>query len=415
MTSTSRSRASTCRTAPATCGSGCGPRSCDSASPVAPTTCGASCVTCPSAVSPRSTRSRCRGARSSSSSSRTTARTWRPSARSSPSPGPPSTDSPSTRRRTQVPGPTSWTTMAEAAVLSTGSAAPPSRRRRNWVPYALLLPGILWLLLFFVLPMVTLASQSLQEGNVDDGYVFTANFGIYVDALKQYWPQFVRSFVYAGTATALALLLGYPLAYFIALKAGRHKNLVLVLVIAPFFTSFLIRTLAWRTILSDDWFVATWAQNLHITDFLQAVGLTDNDSLLNSQFAVIMGLTYNFLPFMILPLYTSLERLDPRLIEAAGDLYASAWQTFRRVTWPLSLPGVVAGTLLTFIPAAGDFINARLLGNTQTTMIGSVIDSQFLRVLDYPLAAALSFILLVLIVAMVSVYVRRAGTEELLR
>jgi spermidine/putrescine transport system permease protein len=308
--------------------------------------------------------------------------------------------------------------MAEAAVLSTGSApasAPePTRRRRNWVPYALLLPGILWLIVFFVLPMVTLASQSLQEGNVDDGYVFTANFSIYADAIQQYWPQFVRSFIYAAIATGLALLLAYPLAYFIAQKAGRHKNLVLVLVIAPFFTSFLIRTLAWRTILSDDWFVTQWAQALHITDFLQVVGLTDNDSLLNSQFAVIMGLTYNFLPFMILPLYTSLERLDPRLIEAAGDLYASPWQTFRKVTWPLSLPGVVAGTLLTFIPAAGDFINARLLGNTQTTMIGSVIDAQFLRVLDYPLAAALSFILLVLIVAMVSVYVRRAGTEELL-
>jgi len=282
------------------------------------------------------------------------------------------------------------------------------------VPYALLLPGLLWLVVFFVLPMVTLGSQSLQEGNVDDGYVFTANFGIYVDALQQYWPQFLRSFIYAGTATVLALLLGYPLAYYIAQKAGRHKNLMLVLVIAPFFTSFLIRTLAWRTILSDDWFVTEWAQRLGITNLLQAVGLTANDSLLNSQFAVIMGLTYNFLPFMILPLYTSLERLDPRLIEAAGDLYASPWQTFRKVTWPLSLPGVVAGTLLTFIPAAGDFINARLLGNTQTTMIGSVIDSQFLRVLDYPLAAALSFILLILIVTMVSVYVRRAGTEELL-
>jgi spermidine/putrescine transport system permease protein len=304
--------------------------------------------------------------------------------------------------------------VAEAAVLSTGASAPPSRRRRNWVPYALLLPGLLWLVVFFVLPMVTLGSQSLQEGNVDDGYTFTGNVAIYADALRQYWPQYVRSFVYAGTATGLALLLGYPLAYFIAQKAGRYKNLVLVLVIAPFFTSFLIRTLAWRTILSDDWFVTTWAQKLHITDLLQAVGLTSNDSLLNSQFAVIMGLTYNFLPFMILPLYTSLERLDPRLIEAAGDLYASPWQTFRKVTWPLSLPGVVAGTLLTFIPAAGDFINARLLGNTQTTMIGSVIDSQFLRVLDYPLAAALSFILLILIVGMVSVYVRRAGTEELL-
>ncbi len=282
------------------------------------------------------------------------------------------------------------------------------------MPYALLLPGLLWLVIFFVAPMITLASQSLQEGNVDDGYVFTGNVGIYADAFSQYWPQMLRSLVYAGTATLLTLLLGYPLAYFIAQKAGRWKNLVLVLVIAPFFTSFLIRTLAWRTILSEDGFVTQVARTLHITDLLQAIGLTNNDSLLYSQFGVIMGLTYNFLPFMILPLYTSLERLDPRLLEAAGDLYASPWQTFRRVTWPLSLPGVVAGTLLTFIPAAGDFVNAKLLGNTQTTMLGSVIDVLFLRVLDYPLAAALSFIMLVTIVSMVMVYVRRAGTEELL-
>ncbi|WP_076264185.1 ABC transporter permease [Intrasporangium flavum] len=312
--------------------------------------------------------------------------------------------------------------MADQAVLPSatahpsGSAAAPEapRRRRNWVPYALLLPGLLWLVIFFVAPMITLASQSLQEGNVDDGYVFTGNVGIYADAFSQYWPQMLRSLVYAGTATLLTLLLGYPLAYFIAQKAGRWKNLVLVLVIAPFFTSFLIRTLAWRTILSEDGFVTQVARTLHITDLLQAIGLTNNDSLLYSQFGVIMGLTYNFLPFMILPLYTSLERLDPRLLEAAGDLYASPWQTFRRVTWPLSLPGVVAGTLLTFIPAAGDFVNAKLLGNTQTTMLGSVIDVLFLRVLDYPLAAALSFIMLVTIVSMVMVYVRRAGTEELL-
>ncbi len=312
--------------------------------------------------------------------------------------------------------------MADQAVLPSATAHPPGaavvpdapRRRRNWVPYALLLPGLLWLVIFFVVPMITLASQSLQEGNVDDGYVFTGNVGIYADAFSQYWPQMLRSLVYAGTATLLTLLLGYPLAYFIAQKAGRWKNLVLVLVIAPFFTSFLIRTLAWRTILSDDGFVTQVARTLHITDLLQAIGLTNNDSLLYSQFGVIMGLTYNFLPFMILPLYTSLERLDPRLLEAAGDLYASPWQTFRRVTWPLSLPGVVAGTLLTFIPAAGDFVNAKLLGNTQTTMLGSVIDVLFLRVLDYPLAAALSFIMLVTIVSMVMVYVRRAGTEELL-
>jgi spermidine/putrescine transport system permease protein len=312
--------------------------------------------------------------------------------------------------------------VAEQAVLPSATAHPPGqpaapvapRRRRNWVPYVLLAPGLLWLFVFFVVPMATLASQSLQEGNVDDGYVFTGNVGIYADAFSQYWPHMLRSLLYAGTATLLTLLLGYPLAYFIAQKAGRWKNLVLVLVIAPFFTSFLIRTLAWRTILSDDWPVTQLANKLGFTNLLQAVGLTNNDSLLYSQFAVIMGLTYNFLPFMILPLYTSLERLDPRLLEAAGDLYASPWQTFRKVTWPLSLPGVVAGTLLTFIPASGDFVNAKLLGNTQTTMLGSVIDTQFLRVLDYPLAAALSFIMLVTIVTLVMVYVRRAGTEELL-
>ncbi len=304
--------------------------------------------------------------------------------------------------------------MAETAVLSSGTSAPESRRRRNWVPYALLLPGLVWLVVFFVVPMLTLASQSLQEGNVDDGYTFTGNISIYADAFSQYWPQMLRSLLYAGSATLLTLLLGYPLAYFIAQKAGRWKNLVLVLVIAPFFTSFLIRTLAWRTILADDWPVTQWARKLHITDLLQAVGLTNNDSLLYSQFGVIMGLTYNFLPFMILPLYTSLERIDGKLHEAAGDLYAKPFTVFRKVTFPLSMPGVVAGTLLTFIPAAGDFINARLLGNTQTTMLGSVIDAQFLRVLDYPLAAALSFIMLITIVSMVTIYVRRAGTEELL-
>jgi spermidine/putrescine transport system permease protein len=198
-----------------------------------------------------------------------------------------------------------------------------------------------------------------------------------------------------------------------AQKAGRWKNILLILVIAPFFTSFLIRTLAWRNILSDDGPVVAFAQSIGFTSLLQAVGLTSNDTLLASKFAVICGLTYNFLPFMILPLYASLERLDPRLVEAAGDLYASPREAFRRVTWPLSLPGVVAGTLLTFIPAAGDFINSRLLGNTETVMIGQVIDSQFLRVLDYPLAAALSFILLTMIVVLVAFYVRKAGTEEL--
>ena len=302
--------------------------------------------------------------------------------------------------------------MADIAGVSTGEVRKPVRRGRL-VPYVLLLPGMLWLVVFFVAPMITLFSQSLQEGTVEEGYTFTGNVSIYADALQAYWPHLLRSIGYAATATVITLLLGYPLAYFMAQKAGRWKNIVLVLVIAPFFTSFLIRTLAWRTILSDTGPVTAFAQATGLTSLLQAVGLTATDTLLASKFAVIAGLTYNFLPFMILPLYASLERLDPRLVEAGGGLYASPAQGFRFVTWPLSLPGVVAGTLLTFIPAAGDFINSRLLGNTQTVMIGQVIDSQFLRVLDYPLAAALSFILLILIVTLVALYVRRAGTEEL--
>jgi len=290
---------------------------------------------------------------------------------------------------------------------------PPRRIRRSYTPYLLLLPGLAWLVAFFVVPMLSLASQSLQTGDVDSGYVLTWHVQTYVDALSRFWPHFARSIAFAGTATVLTLLLGYPLAYFMAQRSGRWKNILLVLVIAPFFTSFLIRTLAWQTILADNGPVVGLARAAHVTDVLQWLQLTGNDSLMNSRFAVITGLTYNFLPFMILPLYASLERLDHALIEAAGDLYATPAQTFWRVTWPLSLPGVVGGTLLTFIPAAGDFINSRLLGNTETVMIGQVIDSQFLRIQDYAVAAALSFMLMAVIVVIVALYVRRAGTEEL--
>ena len=287
------------------------------------------------------------------------------------------------------------------------------RGRRNVTPYLLLLPGIAWLLLFFAVPMVFLASQSLQEGSIETGYTLTWHFQTYVDALSTFSTQFIRSFVYAGIATLLALLIGYPLAYTIAFKSGRWKNLLLVLVIAPFFTSFLIRTLAWQTILSGQGPVVAFFQNSGLMAVLRGVNLVNSDQLLSTPFAVIMGLTYNFLPFMTLPLYASLERIDLRLLEAGSDLYASPFTAFRKVTWPLSMPGVVAGTLLTFIPAAGDYINSKLLGNPNTTMIGQVIDGQFLRVLDYPTAAALSFSLMITIVLIVMVYIRRAGTEEL--
>ncbi|MFH8754997.1 ABC transporter permease [Streptomyces atroolivaceus] len=288
----------------------------------------------------------------------------------------------------------------------------PSTRRRL-VPYWLLLPGILWLLVFFALPMVYQASTSVQTGSLEKGFEVTWQFRTYWDALADYYPQFVRSLLYAGTATLLCLLLGYPLAYLIAFKAGRWRNLVLVLVVAPFFTSFLIRTLAWKTILADGGAVVDVLHTLHVLDVTAWLGWTENNRVLATPMAVVCGLTYNFLPFMILPLYTSLERIDSRLHEAAGDLYATPATTFRKVTLPLSMPGVVSGTLLTFIPASGDYVNAELLGSTDTKMVGSVIQSQFLRVLDYPTAAALSFILMAVVLLLVTVYIRRSGTEDL--
>ncbi|MYT24281.1 ABC transporter permease subunit [Streptomyces sp. SID7760] len=303
-------------------------------------------------------------------------------------------------------------TPAQAAVAAEPPVHKPSLRKRL-VPYWLLLPGILWLLVFFVLPMIYQASTSVQTGSLEEGFKVTWHFQTYWDALTEYYPQFLRSLLYAGTATVLCLLLGYPLAYLIAFKAGRRRNLLLVLVIAPFFTSFLIRTLAWKTILADGGPVVGVLNTLHVLDVTSWLGMTQGDRVLATPLAVVCGLTYNFLPFMILPLYTSLERIDTRLHEAAGDLYARPSTTFRKVTFPLSMPGVVSGTLLTFIPASGDYVNAELLGSTDTRMIGNVIQSQYLRILDYPTAAALSFILMAIVLIMVTIYIRRAGTEDL--
>jgi spermidine/putrescine transport system permease protein len=286
------------------------------------------------------------------------------------------------------------------------TTAAPGRAARRLTPYLLLLPGLLWLAVFFLVPMLTLASTSLQQGSVETGYALTWHFATYTDALSTFFEQFRRSFLYAGAATVLALVIAYPLAYTIAFKAGRWRNVLLILVIAPFFTSFLIRTLAWKIILADD----GW-----IVHALRAVHLLGADGrLLATPVAVVTGLTYNFLPFMTLPLYASLEKIDGRLLEAASDLYASSFTAFRKVTWPLSLPGVVAGTLLTFIPAAGDYINVQFLGTPSESMIGNVIASRFLVVNDYPVAAALSFALMLGVLVMVVGYVRRVGTRDLL-
>ncbi|KAF5994486.1 MULTISPECIES: ABC transporter permease [Streptomyces] len=303
--------------------------------------------------------------------------------------------------------------VTEAPLLAPQPDKKPPRKRGRLVPYWLLLPGILWLLIFFALPMVYQASTSVQTGSLEEGFKVTWHFQTYWNALADYWPQFLRSVLYAGAATILCLVLGYPLAYLIAFRAGRWRNVVLILVIAPFFTSFLIRTLAWKTILADGGPVVGALNALHVLDVTNWLGFTSGDRVLATPLAVVCGLTYNFLPFMILPLYTSLERIDGRLHEAAGDLYAKPFTTFRKVTFPLSMPGVVSGTLLTFIPASGDYVNADLLGSTDTRMVGNVIQTQFLRILDYPTAAALSFILMAAILIMVTLYIRKSGTEDL--
>jgi spermidine/putrescine transport system permease protein len=264
---------------------------------------------------------------------------------------------------------------------------------------------MIWLAIFFLVPLGYLVYQSLQSGNIDFGFAFTWAWGNYWHAVRDYRTQFIRSLEYAGLATVIAFVVSYPVAYWIAFRGGRWKNLLLLFIIAPFFVTYLIRTLAWETILSDHGFVVRTLITLH--------ALGSGGRLLATGTAVVAGITYNFLPFMALPLYVSLEQVDQRLIEAAEDLYANKVRAFLRVTLPLSLPGVVAGTLLTFIPAAGDFINAQLLGSPQNYMIGNVIQSKFLASSDYPSAAAMSFILMGAIITFVVIYARAVGTEEL--
>jgi spermidine/putrescine transport system permease protein len=279
------------------------------------------------------------------------------------------------------------------------------RRRRQVLPWLFIGPGLLWLIVFFAIPLVNQLNVSLQSGDPETGYSFTWEFSVYTNAISDYSTQFLRSIEYAATATLLCLVIGFPLAYFTAFKAGRYKNLILLLIVLPFFVSYVLRTVAWQLILSDSGWVVS---RFHDLGLLSADG-----RLLATRTAVIAGITYNFLPFMVLPLYVTLEKIDRRLIEAATDLYASRTTAFRRVTLPLALPGIFAGSLLTFIPACGDFINAALLGTPRQYMIGNVIQQKFINILDYPTAAALSFILMTFILVGIFIYARLLGTENL--
>jgi spermidine/putrescine transport system permease protein len=269
------------------------------------------------------------------------------------------------------------------------------RVTKRWVPWALLAPGLIWLTFFFVIPLFSLGRESLRNGGLSNfSTVFQENSEV-----------IIRTFLFALAATVLAVIIGYPLAYFIALRGGRWKNLLLALVVLPFFTTYLIRTIAWKVLLFGDGPVA---------GFLRWTGLlAKGGEVLNTNVAVIGALLYNFLPFMVLPIFVSLEKIDRRLLEAAPDLYSNPQRTFLKVTLPLSLPGVFAGSLLTFIPACGDFVNADLLGGDKQRMIGNVIEPLFQKEAFRPQISALSFVLMLLILIGVLTYARLLGTEDL--
>lgn len=280
-------------------------------------------------------------------------------------------------------------------------------RGRGLIPYLFLLPGGVWLIAFFAVPMAFMLLVSLQEGTLSTGYELTWNFGIYPEVIAESSGQISRSVTYALATTVLTLLIGYPMAYTIAFRGGRLKNALLLIVILPFFVSFIIRTLNWKMLLADNGLVLGTFKDLGLLD--------QGFHLIATPAGVIGGLTYNFLPFMVLPLYVALEKIDPRLIEAGMDLFASRFQAFWRVTFPLSLPGVVAGSLLTFIPAVGDFINAELIGaaNRDVTMIGNIIQFKYLNANDFPGASALGFVLLVGVMVLIAIYTRVVGSERL--
>ncbi|MGH2755234.1 MAG: ABC transporter permease [Actinomycetota bacterium] len=279
-------------------------------------------------------------------------------------------------------------------------------RRGRIVPYLLSLPGTAWLAVFFFIPVATMVSLSLQEGSLERGYTFTGRWQNYTDAFSKYDTQIFRSLLYGLIVTVATLVISYPMAYWIATKAGRRKNLYLLLILLPFFIPFVIRTLSWKFILADEGIFLGTLKDIGV--------LADSYQVLATPLSVVSGLIYNFLPFMALPLYVALERLDPAMLDAAYDLYSNKVQAFFRVIFPLSLPGVFAGSLLTFIPSVGDFVNAELLGGINTTMIGNVIQRELLTTNDYPEGAALSLLLMAGILVGVFLYIRAVGSEEAL-
>jgi spermidine/putrescine transport system permease protein len=293
-------------------------------------------------------------------------------------------------------------------VSQEGLDIPPRRkpnRRKRLVPYGLASPAIVFLLLFFLVPSIYMFKVSLDTGLLGD-LTFGPRWANYTDMLSLYQTQFIRSIVYASIVTVLCLLIAYPLAYYIAFYGGKRKNVYLLLLLLPFFVSFIIRTLQWQFILADNGIILGTLKDWGL--------LPASFHVLSTPVAVIAGITYNFLPFTALPLYVALERVDSRLLEAGRDLYANKWMTFWKVVWPLSIPGVFAAFLLTFVPSVGDFVNAELLGGPGTRMIGNIIQTLYIDNFDYPHGAALSFILMAILLIGASLYAKVLGTETAL-
>lgn len=295
--------------------------------------------------------------------------------------------------------------------MSVAAPSRPSRRRRSLLqilaPYFLVLPGWLWMAIFFVVPLLFMLSVSTMTGNILSGFDQTWHFSTYSNAWDAYHVQIIRSLIYGVVATAICLIIAYPIAYWIAFRGGRNKNVYLFMLLLPFFVSFVIRTQSWEFILEDHGMVVGFLRSIHL------VG--GNFHILQTSVAVVGGLIYNFLPFTVLPIYVSLERVDPALLEASADLYANKASAFLRVIFPLSIPGIFASVLLTFVPVASDYVNAQILGGgSNTTMIGTIIETQYLQNLEYPTAAALSFILMAVLLIGIFLYARALGTEDAL-
>jgi len=295
-----------------------------------------------------------------------------------------------------------------------GVELPPARqgeralaRRRQTAAYIQLAPGGIYMILGFVLPLIIIVYTSLSTAGLfttGGRSVFSWEWSNYTTALSSYGDIYLRSLLYAGIATAVCLGLAYPMAYWIAFYGGRWKSTLFMLILVPFFVSFVIRTVQWNFILGS---------NGLIFGPLKSLGLVPQDyTVLRTPVAVIAGITYNFMPFAALPLYVSLERIDHRLVEAAKDLYASKATAFRKVVLPLSFPGIFAAIILVFVPATGDYVNSVVLGSPRTTMIGQVIQDFFLVRHEYPIAAALSVILMLGMLVIAVIYARVLGTED---